>query len=73
MKTIIESNDLVYINWIENILKQNFIKYHILDKSMAITEGNISAIPIRVLVNHENENLAKKLIEKAEKDLQKTN
>ncbi len=71
MKTIIKSNDLVYISWIEHTLNEHFIKYHILDKSMAITEGNISAIPIRILVSNQNKHLAEKTIEKAEKDLLK--
>ena len=54
METLIKSNDFVYISWIKGILKAHNIEYFTFDEEMSITEGNITAIPIRIIVN-ENE------------------
>ncbi len=62
METLVKTNDLVYLSWIKHQLSENNIDFLILDESMAITEGNISAIPIRIVVNSENIKKAKKLI-----------
>ena len=54
MKTIIKSNDIVYISITglnRAILTLYNIKYYVLDEEMSITEGNITAIPVRILVD----------------------
>ena len=69
MKTIIRSNDQVYISWIKNILNINNIKYFVLDEEMSVMEGNITAIPVRILVDEKDVYLSKEIIQKAEKKL----
>ena len=54
METLIKSNDQIYISWIKSILKAHNIEYFTFDEEMSMTEGNITAIPIRIIVN-ENE------------------
>ena len=69
MKTIIRSNNQVYISWVKNILNINNIKYFVLDEEMSVMEGNITAIPVRILVDEKDVYLSKEIIQKAEKKL----
>ncbi len=69
METIIKSNDIVFISWIKNLLSSNQIDFYILDQEMSTTEGNITAIPIRVLVNSFDVAKANKIIQKHQKEL----
>ncbi len=62
METLIKTNDLVYVSWIKHQLSTHNIEFLVLDESMAITEGNISAIPIRIVVSSENLKKARNLI-----------
>ena len=50
MKLIFRSNNLVEISWVKHILDSNDIEFFVLDELMSINEGNISAIPVRILV-----------------------
>ncbi len=50
MNTIYKSNNLVEISWVKYILESNGIEYFVADELMSINEGNISAIPIRIIV-----------------------
>ena len=54
METLIKSNDRIYISWIKSILQAHNIEYFTFDEEMSMPEGNITAIPIRIIVN-ENE------------------
>ena len=54
------------------ILSCNNIKFYILDESMSSVEGNITAIPMRILVDSENLKRAKKIISDAEDELKKS-
>jgi citrate lyase synthetase len=51
MQILIRSNDIIYLTWVKSILSHNNIEFVVLDESMASTEGNISAIPVRILVD----------------------
>tara|TARA_Y200000002_G_scaffold236797_1_gene195604 strand:- start:1214 stop:1429 length:216 start_codon:yes stop_codon:yes gene_type:complete len=66
MQILIRSNDIIYLTWIKSILSHNNIEFFVLDESMASTEGNISAIPIRILVNDDDLKKAKYLISQTE-------
>ena len=63
METILKSNDIVLISWVKNLLEINSIKFFVLDEEMSITEGNITAIPIRILVDYTDAPKALKIIE----------
>ena len=67
METLIKSNDQIYISWIKSILKAHKIEYFTFDEEMSITEGNITAIPIRILVNENELSKALQIIKNEEK------
>lgn len=62
MKTLVQSNDVIYISWVKSLLTYNQIRFIVLDELMSATEGNISAIPVRILVNEDDFFSAKKII-----------
>ena len=64
MKLVFKSNNLVEISWVKYILGSNDIEYFVLDELMSINEGNISAIPIRILVKDNFADKAKTLLNK---------
>ena len=67
METLIKSNDRIYISWIKSILKTHNIEFFILDEEMSVTEGNITAIPIRIIVNENELSKALQIIKNEEK------
>ena len=69
MKTIFKTNNHVHLSWIKHILSKNNIKYFVMDSSMSSVEGNITAIPVRVVVNSEDGKTALKIIHEEEKNL----
>jgi hypothetical protein len=68
MQILIRSNDIIYLTWVKSILSHNNIEFFVLDESMASTEGNISAIPVRILVDDDDLKKAKYLISQTEID-----
>ena len=62
MKLVFKSNNLVEISWVKHILDSNNMEFFVLDELMSINEGNISAIPIRILVKDNFLEKAKKLL-----------
>ena len=67
METLIKSNDQIYISWIKSILKTHNIEFFAFDEEMSITEGNITAIPIRIIVNQNELSNALQIIQNEEK------
>ena len=63
VKLVFKSNNLVEISWVKYILDSNDIEFFVLDELMSINEGNISAIPIRILVKDNFVNKAKKILD----------
>ena len=68
MQILIRSNDIIYLTWVKSILSHNNIEFFVLDESMASTEGNISAIPVRILIDDNDLKKAKYLISQTEND-----
>lgn len=62
MKILLKSNDQIYISWVKHILRENDINFYVFDEHMSIADGNICAIPIRVLVEETDFSFAKKII-----------
>ena len=52
METILKSNDQVYVSWVKSLLASNSINFFVLDEEMSVMEGNITAIPVRILVDY---------------------
>lgn len=73
MQILIRSNDIIYLTWVKSILSHNNIEFFVLDESMASTEGNISAIPVRILVDDNDLKKAKYLISRTESDCKNQN
>ena len=69
MQILIRSNDIIYLTWVKSILSHNNIEFFVLDESMASTEGNISAIPVRILVDDSDLKKAKYLISQTENEI----
>ncbi len=70
MKIILKSNDFVFISWVKNIFNSNSINYYTLDEEMSIMEGNITAIPIRIMVEDSDFQKAKELLEIEKKNIE---
>ena len=69
METVLKTNNHITLSWVKHVLESSNIKFYILDESMSSAEGNISAIPMRILVDKENLNKAKTIISQAQKNL----
>ena len=70
MKTIFKTNNLIELTWVKFILKKYNINFYVMDQAMSSVEGNISAIPVRILVDYENAEEAKRIINFEEKLLE---
>jgi len=51
LETLIKSNDLILIGYVESLLRGADINHVVLDTHMSILEGSVGAIPRRVVVN----------------------
>ncbi|MBD22311.1 MAG: hypothetical protein CL572_01435 [Alphaproteobacteria bacterium] len=71
METVLKTNNHITLSWVKHILRCSNIKFYILDESMSSVEGNITAIPMRILVDRENLKRAKKIIDQAQQELKK--
>ena len=69
MKTILKTNNHVHLNWVEYILSKHEIEYFVMDRSMSSAEGNITAIPIRIVVKCEDEKNAVEIIRNEQNEL----
>ena len=69
MKTILKTNNHVHLSWVKHILSKHNIESFVMDSSMSSVEGNITAIPVRVVVNSEDEKIALKIIQDEEDNL----
>tara|TARA_B100001121_G_scaffold292303_1_gene293839 strand:- start:89 stop:322 length:234 start_codon:yes stop_codon:yes gene_type:complete len=70
MKTIFKTNNLIELTWVKFILKKYNINFYVMDQAMSSVEGNISAIPVRILVDYESAEEAKRIINFEEKLLE---
>tara|TARA_B100000579_G_scaffold401531_1_gene384061 strand:- start:512 stop:736 length:225 start_codon:yes stop_codon:yes gene_type:complete len=72
MKTILKTNNLIQLTWVKFILNNYNINFYVMDQSMSSVEGNISAIPIRIMVDYENAQKAERIIKLEEKLLKES-
>lgn len=54
MKELLRTNDIVFISWIEALMRSEKIEIFILDRYMSVLEGSASAIPTRLMVSDED-------------------
>lgn len=62
MVELLRSNDLVLISYVRAILRAEGIEIIGLDEHMNIMDGNIAAIPRRVMVDDRHERKARELL-----------
>tara|TARA_X000000950_G_scaffold247800_1_gene306382 strand:- start:312 stop:503 length:192 start_codon:yes stop_codon:yes gene_type:complete len=62
MKILIKSNDIIYVSWVKHRLNLENIEFHVFDENMSMMDGNICAIPIRIMVDGSDLLKAKKII-----------
>ncbi|WEX08115.1 DUF2007 domain-containing protein [Chelativorans sp. AA-79] len=62
MIELIRTNDAVAISFIESLLRDADIDYHIADRNMSIMEGSLGVLPRRVLVAEEQAEEARRLL-----------
>ena len=66
MAELVRTNDPGVISVIEGLLAGAEIPYQVTDRNMAVLEGSISAIQVRILVPDESEDEARELLTDAE-------
>lgn len=62
MKELLRTNDIVFISWLEAVLRAEGIEPFVLDTHTSILEGSAGAIPRRVMVIDEDHDKARKLL-----------
>ena len=62
MEILLKSNDIIFVSWVKHQLTEEQIDFNVFDENMSLMDGNICAIPIRIMVNTEDLEKAKKII-----------
>lgn len=65
MVEVLASNDLVYLSWVEALLRDAGFGVVVADQHVSAIEGSICAIPRRVLVAGEDEAAARQVLQAA--------
>ncbi len=65
MRELVRTNDAVLITAIEALLKGAQIEHMVLDRNMSVMEGSIGIFPRRILVDEEQFDAARRLLEEA--------
>ena len=65
MRELVRTNNLVVISAIEALLKGADIAHMIVDQNMSVMEGSIGIFPRRILVDEDEFDAARRLLEEA--------
>ena len=65
MRELVRTNDAVLITAIEALLNGAQIKYLVVDRNMSVLEGSIGIFPRRILVDEQQFDAARRLLEEA--------
>ncbi len=65
MKELVRSNNLVFISYVEALLREAAIPHDIADEHMSAVVGSIDASPRRILVSDEDWSKAKEIVDAA--------
>lgn len=69
MKELLRSTDIVHLSFLTALLKDGGIHSAILDNHMSVLEGSGNAIPRRLVVNIDDHEEAKRILEDAGEQL----
>ena len=70
MVELARSNDVVYLSWVEAVLRAEGIDCLVLDAFTSAVEGSIGAIPRRIMVAADDAEAARELLTAASAELQ---
>ena len=65
MRELVRTNDAVLISAIEALLNGARIKHMVVDQNMSVLEGSIGIFPRRILVEEDDADAARELLEEA--------
>lgn len=65
MEELLRTNDVVLISFIEALLRDAGIEHVVLDQNMSVVEGSLGVLPRRVLVDGDQVDAARRLLEDA--------
>jgi hypothetical protein len=65
MRELVRTNDAVLITAIEALLNGARIKHMVVDRNMSVLEGSIGIFPRRILVDEEEFDAARQLLQEA--------
>ncbi len=68
MKELFRSNDVVFVSYVESLLKDAGIAHLVLDANMSVMEGSLDILPRRVLVEEGRLAEAERLLAAARAD-----
>jgi Putative prokaryotic signal transducing protein len=68
MKELLRTNDPVRLSWVEALLRDSGIQSLVLDHHTSLVEGNIGAIPRRLMVAEQDYRRARALLSASEKE-----
>ncbi len=62
MREILRTTDHVLLSFVESLLREAGLQFHIADRHISVVEGGISAFQCRVLVVDDDEQPARRLL-----------
>jgi hypothetical protein len=65
MQELVRTNDAVLISAIEALLNGARIRHMVVDRNMSVLEGSIGIFPRRILVDEDDSDAARQLLEDA--------
>jgi hypothetical protein len=65
MQELVRTNDAVLISAIEALLNSARIRHMVVDRNMSVLEGSIGIFPRRILVDEDDVDAARQLLEDA--------
>jgi len=65
MHELLRTNDVVLLSFVESLLKEAGITFHIADVNMSFAEGSIGAFPRRLLITDDQHAAARRLLVEA--------
>ncbi len=68
MKDLLQTNDIVFLSFVQSLLRDAGIPSEILDTHTSILEGSLGILPRRLIVADEDEGRARGILAEAEHD-----
>jgi hypothetical protein len=67
MLELLRTNDVVRLSWVQALLAEAGIEYVVLDQHTSLVEGSIGAIPRRLMVQDDDFDRARHLLDEADR------